>query len=100
MELKPGIGILTLLAVTSVFTAGPVLSQTPAAGKKLTFEVAAIKANTRIGPSALDKAGSRLLVTALPLRTLIMEAYRVRDFQIIGGAPPANRPPWDIEAQG
>jgi len=68
-------------------------------GTKPSFEVAAVKANTRLGPSVLNKAGNRFVATALPLRPLIMEAYRVRDFQILGGPNWINDDQWDIEAK-
>ena len=66
---------------------------------KPSFEVATIKANTRLGPSSLNKVGDRFVATALPLRPLIMEAYRVRDFQILGGPRWINDDQWDIEAK-
>jgi uncharacterized protein (TIGR03435 family) len=72
--------------------------QLPGATKP-SFEVAVVKANTRLGPSVLNKTGSRFVAGALPLRPLIMEAYRVRDFQILGGPNWINDEQWDIEAK-
>jgi uncharacterized protein (TIGR03435 family) len=72
--------------------------QTPG-GTRPSFEVATVKPSARLSPSVLNKAGSRLVATAVPLRTLIMEAYRVRDFQILGGPNWINDDQWDIEAK-
>jgi len=85
--------VLGIAAIASATTA-----QTPSETKP-SFEVAAIKANKRPGASVLNKAGSRFVATALPLRALIMEAYRVRDFQILGGPNWINDDQWDIEAK-
>jgi uncharacterized protein (TIGR03435 family) len=85
--------VLGIAAIASATT-----SQTPS-GTKPSFEVAAVKANPHLVPSGLNKAGSRFVATALPLRPLIMEAYRVRDFQILGGPNWINDDPWDIEAK-
>ena len=85
--------LLGIAAIASATT-----SQTPS-GAKLSFEVATVKPSARPGPSALNKAGSRFVATALPLRPLIMEAYRIRDFQIVGGPNWINDDPWDIEAK-
>src|SRR4030095_1026851 len=71
--------VLGIAAIASATT-----SQT-SSGTKPSFEVATVKPNNRFDPSVLNKAGSRFVATALPLRPLIMEAYRVRDFQIVGG---------------
>jgi uncharacterized protein (TIGR03435 family) len=85
--------VLGIAAIASATT-----FQTPS-GTKPSFEVAAVKANTRLGPSVLNKAGSRFVATALSLRPLIMEAYRVRDFQMLGGPNWINDDQWDIEAK-
>jgi uncharacterized protein (TIGR03435 family) len=89
---------VVLLALGIAAIASATASQTPG-GTKPSFEVASVKANTRLGPSVLNKAGSRFVATALPLRPLIMEAYRVRDFQILGGPNWINDDQWDIEAK-
>jgi uncharacterized protein (TIGR03435 family) len=89
---------LLLLVLGIEVAVGAAASQTPS-GTKLSFEAATIKANDRLGPSSLNKAGSRFVATAVPLRSLIMEAYRVRDFQILGGSNWVNVEPWDIEAK-
>ena len=85
--------VLGIAAIASATT-----SQT-SSGTKPSFEVATVKPNNRFDPSVLNKAGSRFVATALPLRPLIMEAYRVRDFQIVGGPNWINDNPWDIEAK-
>lgn len=85
--------VLGIAAIASATT-----SQIPS-GTKPSFEVATVKANNRLGPSGLNKAGSRFVATALPLRPLILEAYRVRNFQILGGPNWINDDQWDIEAK-
>jgi uncharacterized protein (TIGR03435 family) len=84
--------VLGIAALSSATT-----SQTPN-GTKPSFEVATVKAFNRAGASALNKSGRRLVASGLQLRPLIMEAYRVRDFQIVGGPNWMNDVPWDIEA--
>jgi len=88
--------LLLVLGIEAAVAAAA--SQTPS-GSKRSFEVSTIKANNRLGPSSLNKVGSRLVATAVPLRTLIMEAYRVRDFQVLGGSNWINADQWDIEAK-
>jgi uncharacterized protein (TIGR03435 family) len=88
--------LLVTLGIAAISAAAT--SQTPSESKP-SFEVAVIKANPRPGPSALNKTGSRFVATALQLRPLIMEAYRVRDFQILGGPNWMNDDPWDVEAR-
>ena len=75
---------LVVLAVAVI--AIPIFSQAPA-GVKPSFEVASIKpadAGQR-GSSIMNQPGGRLVTRGMPLRALITFAYRVRDFQIIGG---------------
>lgn len=88
--------VLLMLGIAAIVTTAA--SQTPS-DTKPSFEVATIKADTRLGPSSLNKVGDRFVATALPLRPLIMEAYRVRDFQILGGPRWINDDQWDIEAK-
>ena len=88
--------LLLMLGIAAIVTTAA--SQTPS-DIKPSFEVATIKADTRLGPSSLNKVGDRFVATALPLRPLIMEAYRVRDFQILGGPRWINDDQWDIEAK-
>src|SRR4051794_12431252 len=88
--------LLLVLGIAAI--ASPAASQTQG-DIKPSFEVATVKANTRLGPSVLNKAGSRFVATGLPLRPLIMEAYRVRSFQISGGPIWINDDQWDIEAK-
>src|SRR2546428_1892167 len=63
--------------------------QTPA-GAKPSFEVASIKAwspaNNAGNFMGIGRApGGRFTANNVPLRFLIQNAYRVRDFQVIGG---------------
>jgi uncharacterized protein (TIGR03435 family) len=88
--------LFLILGITAL--SGVTTSQAPI-GTKLSFEAATVKPSARLGPSVLNKAGSRFVGTGLPLRVLIMEAYRVRDFQILGGPSWMNDDQWDIEAK-
>ena len=88
--------LLLMLGIAAIATTA--ISQTPDETKP-SFEVATIKPDTRLVPSSLNKVGDRFVAIALPLRPLIMEAYRVRDFQILGGPRWINDDQWDIEAK-
>jgi uncharacterized protein (TIGR03435 family) len=76
----------------------PAASQTPA--ERPAFEVASIKANAHSGfsPTTRRVAGNRFSVTGMPLVPLVMDAYNLRDWQIIGGPAWINIDQWDIEA--
>lgn len=76
------------------------LSQAPAQTKP-SFEVATVKPNAsgenRI--AIMGQPGGRFLATNIPLTMLMGSAYRVRDFQIIGGPNWIRTDRWNIEAK-
>src|SRR5438093_455435 len=92
----------TLLSVASVMTviASPVFAQTPG-GPKPSFEVASIKPSaTGNNFVSIGRApGGRFIANNVPLRFLIQNAYRVRDFQVIGGPSWAATDRWNVEAK-
>ena len=66
------------------------LAQSQAAGGASTpptFEVASVKPNNSGDGRVImmPQPGGRLSLTNVPLRLMIRNAYRVRDFQIVGG---------------
>jgi uncharacterized protein (TIGR03435 family) len=75
----------------------PLLSQTP---PKPSFQVASVKLNAHSGfsPTTRRVAGNRFSVTGMPLLPLIMDAYNLREWQIVGGPTWINIEQWDIEA--
>jgi uncharacterized protein (TIGR03435 family) len=88
------------LAVISVGVAAiPLLSQV--SETKPSFEVASVKPNktgdNRV--SIMGSPGGRYVATGVSLRLLMGNAYRVRDFQIIGGPDWMASDRWDIEAR-
>jgi uncharacterized protein (TIGR03435 family) len=80
---------------------GPIRSiQSQVPSSKPTFEVASIKPNTGVGGSFLGtQPGGRFIATGIPLQMLLREAYRVRDFQILGGPNWVNSDRWDVEGK-
>jgi len=51
------------------------------------FEVASVKKLTKPPTSSGSRSGpGRMVYTNVPLRTLMMQAWGIRDYQIIGGA--------------
>ena len=89
-----------LVVLAAVVIAIPIFSQSPA-GVKPSFEVASIKPGDpgQRGSSIMNQPGGRLVTRGMPLRALITFAYRVRDFQIIGGPAWLTTDRWDIEAR-
>jgi len=72
-------------------------SQTPS---KPSFQAASVKLNARSGfsPTTRRIAGNRFSVIGMPLLPLIMDAYNLRAWQILGGPAWMNTDQWDIEA--
>src|SRR5689334_16200981 len=78
------------------------LSAQATAGQKPAFEVASIKPNlTPTGGTSIrgEPSGTRITMTRVPTKMLMSFAYRVRDFQIIGGPDWINVDRYDIEAK-
>ena len=86
-----------LVFAIAVCATVPLLSQTP---PKPSFQVASVKPNAHSGfsPTMRRVAGNRFSVTGMPLLPLIMDAYNLRNWQIVGGPTWVNIDQWDIEA--
>ena len=91
---------LFLLPFLAPIIAIPVPSQAPGEAKP-SFEVASIKPNTsgQMAMSISAQPGGRLVANGLTFRFLMFFAYRVRDFQIIGGPSWTTSDRWNIEAR-
>jgi uncharacterized protein (TIGR03435 family) len=91
---------LVLIVLGVAVVAIPTFPQAPA-GTRPSFEVASIKSNTsgenRV--SLLGSPGGLFRATGVPFRMLMTYAYRVRDFQVIGGPSWMTSDRWDIEAR-
>src|SRR5436853_7296898 len=74
----------------------PAASQAPA--QKPSFEVASVKPSTRRGPINTPPGG-RFIAVGQSLRILIGYAYRLRDFQVIGGPAWMDNDLWEIQAK-
>ena len=95
MRQKNALLFLTVVAVSCMSTA----AQPPA--QKPTFDVASVKPSTardNLG-RILRPPGGRLTANNVTLKLLIQNAYRVKDFQIIGGPNWIGLDRWNIEAK-
>jgi uncharacterized protein (TIGR03435 family) len=91
--MKHGIQILMLAIVVS-----PVASQTPA--QKLQFEVASIKPNaTGRGTLMEMPPNGRVNISSATFKTLMKIAYRIEDYQIIGGPDWIAVDRFDVQAR-
>ncbi len=97
--MKLGRALFLLLLNTSAIVF-PIFSQRPG-GTKPSFEVASIKPNTsaEMGMSVMNQPGGRFVANGITLRLLMSFAYRVRDYQIIGGPDWIASNRWNIEAR-
>lgn len=70
-------------------------------GSRPSFEVASIKPNTSGagGAGIGSRPGGLFTATNVPAKMLIRQAYRMQDFQIIGGPNWLNTDRFDIEAR-
>jgi uncharacterized protein (TIGR03435 family) len=90
--------------VPAPFNALPLLGQTapppPWDAPHLQFDVASVKAN-KSGPTniMIRMLPSNFTVTNLPLRTLIMQAYRVSQYQLVGAPGWLDSERFDIIAK-
>jgi uncharacterized protein (TIGR03435 family) len=77
-----------------------VSSAAQAPAQKPQFEVASVKPNAQSGFSLsnMDISGNRFTATGARLRQLIMEAYNLRDWQLVGGPSWMKTDQWDIQA--
>lgn len=71
------------------------------AAQRPTFEVASIKRNVEVSDRAFVRGepGGRLSVGNNTLRNIIRNAWRLQDFQIVGGPDWVNTDRWDIVAK-
>ena len=89
-------GVMLVSGLMVVATAATIASQTTSKS----FQAASVKPNPRspFSPTTRTVAGSRFTVTGMPLFPLIMDAYNLRAWQIVGGPAWLNTDQWDIEA--
>ena len=87
-------------ALFSLFICTSVFAQAPGQSKP-SFEVASIRPNNsgEIGMSISLKPGGRFVATNVPLWFVLTYAYRVREFQVIGGPDWIRSDRWDIQAR-
>jgi uncharacterized protein (TIGR03435 family) len=96
MRQRTGTIILTLAVITTA--AIPVLSQTPPT-QKPSFEVASVKPNTTGQGTLIETPPTgRVNIISATLRTLLRTAYRVQDYQIVGGPDWLAVDRFDIQA--
>jgi uncharacterized protein (TIGR03435 family) len=97
MRLK---GAYSLLLFLTVAIPSLIFCQTPGESRP-SFEVASVKPNAS-GQNMISigiQPGGRFVATGVPLKMLITQAYRIRDFQIIGGPGWISSDRWNIEAK-
>lgn len=77
-----------------------VMAQTPAPEAPLTYEVASVKANrSGSGRVGFGNPPGQFTATNVPLRFLILQAYRFMEFQVIGGPGWMDSERFDITAK-
>src|SRR5689334_1504286 len=88
---------VAMAAMTILIASGLAAQDSP----RLTFDVASIKPNTSSnGIVGLGmQPGGRLTASGVTLRLLMRQAYRVQDYQIIGGPAWASSDRYDVEAK-
>jgi hypothetical protein len=71
------------------------------APKLLAFEVASVKPNTSGDGRVLmmPQPGGRLSLVNVPLKLMIRNAYRLQDFQIVGGPDWMSKARYDVVAK-
>jgi len=74
----------------------------PASEGRLQFQVASIKRNPAANTffQIMPQRSGRFVATAATLRRLILFAYQVRDFQVVGGPKWLDVDLWDVNAAG
>jgi uncharacterized protein (TIGR03435 family) len=91
--------LITLIGMSIFAQAIPIFAQEPA--NRPSFEVASIKVNNsgarNSGTSTRD--GGLFIGTNVSVKQLIMQAYRLQDFQVIGGPDWINTAAFDIQAR-
>src|SRR5213593_1451107 len=85
--------VLALLFVLPLFAQQP-------SNVRPSFEVASIKPIVTNGPRFLDTPpGGRFIATGQSLKSLVGYAYRMRNFQVFGGADWVSSDLWEINAK-
>src|SRR5690242_20199048 len=84
-----------LMISTSITLVLPVLLSQ----ERPSFEAASVKPNPQSGFSSasISIAGNSYRATGTKLRRLILEAYNVRDWQLVGGPSWVASDQWDVE---
>jgi uncharacterized protein (TIGR03435 family) len=97
MKLKSAYSLL-LFAAAAI--PNPVFSQAPGESRP-SFEVSSIKPNTsgQATMSIMNQSGGRFVANGMTFRFLMTYAYRVRDFQVIGGPGWTTSDRWNVEAR-
>jgi uncharacterized protein (TIGR03435 family) len=91
------IGVAAVSVGVTVYTSGQ-----PASEGRLQFQVASIKRNPAANTffQIMPQRSGRFVATAATLRRLILFAYQVRDFQVVGGPKWLDADLWDVNAAG
>jgi len=93
--------LIGLVSGASVWAAPRIIAQAPAPASNPTFEVASVKPNKGGDQRVMLglQPGGRFTATNVPLRLLIRNAYRLQDFQVIGGPSWLSSDRFDIVAK-
>jgi uncharacterized protein (TIGR03435 family) len=96
------LGTIATVAALALFVAGtPLLVPMHAAPQQAkAFDVASVKANVSSSPNSnIRPSPGRVIVSNMPVKTLIAWAYNVRYFQISGGPGWIDSTRYDIEGK-
>jgi bla regulator protein BlaR1 len=99
--LLAGVGMfaLALPIVVRILSAPLVLAQSPASAEP-TFEVTSVKPDLTGAPARyVRQTPGRVSISNLTLKDLLMFAYQVKDFQILGGPGWIDSAQYDIEGK-
>jgi bla regulator protein blaR1 len=92
---------MTKSVLAAAVLAGFTAAQSTSPAKSPAFEVASVKPNTSGDGRVLmmPQPGGRLNLVNVPLRLMIRNAYRVQDFQIVGGPDWLSTARFDVVAK-
>jgi len=96
---RSGLGTIVVISALLVIVSYGLFGQSSAGPA---FQVASVKRNTASGPRPMGirpQPGGRLTTTNAPLLLLILNAYAVQPFQVVGGPSWVNTEGYDIEAK-
>jgi uncharacterized protein (TIGR03435 family) len=93
--------VLKFIARRLVLSAAVITALGPTQTVPKEFDVATVKANAANDNRFMIRPlpGGGLMITGVPLKMLIMEAYDVRTFQVSGGPGWMSTERWDIQAK-